>query len=94
MLLIQLHAYFVKALIKLFTDNQEIITFIKNFEHHQRAKHINVKYHWIEKTMKNDVIEFKYTSIENMIADDLTKFLRTIKFNKFLKMLRMLKKAN
>ena len=44
--------------------------------------------------MKNEVIEFKYISTENMIADDLTKSLRAIKFNKFLKMLEMLEEAN
>ena len=93
-LLIQLHAYFIKTSVKLFADNQKIITFIKNFEHHRRMKHIDVKYHWIKKAMKNDVIEFKYISTENMIADDLTKLLRAIKFNKFLKMLEMLKEAN
>ena len=94
LLLIQLHAYFVKASVKLLADNQKIITFIKNSEHHRRMKHIDVKYHWIRKAVKDGVIEFKYISTENMTADDLTKFLRAIKFNRFLKMLEMLEEAN
>ena len=93
-LLIQLHTYFVKTLVKLLTDNQKIITLIKNSEHHRRTKHIDVKYHWIRKTMKNEIIEFKYTSTENIIANDLTKSLRAIKFNRFLKMLKMLEETN
>ena len=44
--------------------------------------------------MRNEIIKFKYILTENMIINDLTKFLRAIKFNKFLKMLKMLKKAN
>ena len=94
LLLIQLHAYFVKASVKLLTDNQKIITFIKNSEHYWRTKYIDVKYHWIKKTVKNEIIEFKYISIEDMIADGLTKSLRAIKFNKFLRMLEMLEEAN
>ena len=82
---------FIKASIKLLIDNQKTITLIKNSKHHWCTKHIDViKYHWIKKAVKNEVIKFKYISTENMIADGLTKFLRAIKFNKFLKMLKML----
>ena len=94
MLLIQLHAYFIKVSVKFLTNNQKIITFIKNSEHYRRTKHIDVKYHWIRKTMKNEIIEFKYISIKNMIANDLTKPLRAIKFNRFLRMLKMLEETN
>ena len=94
LLLIQLHAYFVKASVKLLTDNQEIITFIKNSEYHRRTKHIDVKYHWIKEAVKDEIIEFKYISTEDMIANGLTKPLRAVKFNRFLKMLKMLKEAN
>ena len=93
-LLIQLHAYFVKASIKLLTDNQKVIALIKNSKYYRRTKHIDVKYHWIKKTVKNEIIKFKYISIENMIVNDLTKPLRAIKFNRFLKMLEMLEEAN
>ena len=93
-LLIQLHAYLVKASVKLFADNQKVITLIKNFEHHRRTKHIDVKYHWIREAVKDEIIEFKYISTENMIADSLTKPLRAVKFNRFLKMLGMLEEAN
>ena len=93
-LLIQLHTYFVKASIKLFADNQEVITLIKNSEHHRCTKHIDLKYHWIKETVKNGIIEFKYISTDDMAADGLTKPLRAIKFNRFLRMLGMLEEAN
>ena len=44
--------------------------------------------------MKNEIIKFKYILIKNMIINNLTKSLRTIKFNKFLKMLKILKETN
>ena len=93
-LLIQLHAYPAKAPVKLLTDNQEAITLIKNPKHHRRTKHIDVKYHWIKEAVEDEIIEFKYTSTENMAADGLTKPLRAVKFNRFLEMLEMLKKTN
>ncbi len=38
-----------------------------------KAKHIDVKYHYVRKLVKDGVIVFKYVSTKDQVADGLTK---------------------
>ena len=74
----------------IWADNQKIIVLAENSEFHRRIKHINVKYHWIRKTIADSKISLKYLSINEMIADELIKLLIVKKFAVFLSMINML----
>ena len=54
-------------------DNQGCIALAKNLTHHFRTKHIDVQYYFIREKPENKKICLKYCSMEDMIADVLTK---------------------
>jgi hypothetical protein len=59
----------------LFEDNQGCIAMSKNPVHHDRTKHIDIKYHFIRETISNGEVVITYKETENMLADILTKGL-------------------
>jgi len=63
-------------------DNQSAICMAKNSQCHGRAKHIDIKYHFIREHVKTGLVELKYCPTEDMIADMLTKGLPQDKFVK------------
>jgi len=52
---------------------------------HDKTKHIDIKYHFVRKTLERNQITLKYVSTDKMIADVLTKSLNRLKHNFFLK---------
>lgn len=60
-------------------DNQGAIALVKNSVHHQRTKHIDIRYHFIREQTVNNVINVKYMNTENMVADSLTKGVGKLK---------------
>ena len=68
-------------------DNQNAIALIKNFKFHFKTKHIDVQWHFVKKTMQNDLMQFEYCFINEMIVDEFIKILNKIKFEKFIKMI-------
>ncbi len=56
-------------------DNQGVISLTKNLTQHVRTKHIDVQHHFVQERVENDKITFEYYSIDNMVADVLTKAL-------------------
>ena len=70
----------------IYEDNQSAIAIAKNPQFHGRAKHINIKYHFIREQVNNNNIELKYCQTSEMITDMLTKGLRKIKFEKLREM--------
>ena len=60
---------------KIYEDNQSTICMTNNPQFHGRAKHIDIKYHYVGEQVLAKVIELKYCESENMIADILTKGL-------------------
>ena len=77
--------------IVIWANNQKIIVFAENSKFHRWIKHINVKYHWVHKTIADDKINLKYFFINEMIANELIKFLIIRKFAIFLNMINMCK---
>ena len=52
--------------ITIYEDNQSAICMTKNPKFHGRAKHIDLRYHFIRELVENHVLEIKYCSTENI----------------------------
>jgi len=63
-------------------DNQGAIAIAKDPVKHTRAKHIDIRFHFLRDVIKRGDIELEYCSTENMTADILTK---PVSKNKFVK---------
>ena len=74
---------FDKTCVTVFADNQGAIALSKNPVHHQRSKHIDIKYHFIRSEILNGVIELCYIPSEDNIADIFTKAVSKCRLNKF-----------
>ena len=79
-------------------DNQAAIALVKSSSSFKRAKHIDVRYHFIREESANGLIELKYLSTENQPADTpmylihrciFTKPLSSPSFNHCKKMLNI-----
>jgi hypothetical protein len=67
----------------IYEDNQNVIVLIKNSQFHARIKHIDIQTHFIKEKVIEEFIDLVYVSINQMIADDLTKSLIRDKFVQF-----------
>jgi hypothetical protein len=67
----------------IYENNQSVIILIKNSQFHARIKHIDIQIHFIREKMIERFIDLIYVSIDQMIADDLTKSLVRDKFVSF-----------
>ena len=72
-----------KQSIRLFADNQGAIALAKNPVHHQRSKHIDIRYHFIRLDVEEGVVILEYVPTNENIADLFTKPLSGFKFNDF-----------
>jgi len=68
-------------------DNQSAIAMAKNPSFHGRAKHIDMKYHYVRELVKDDKIELRYCETGNMIADMMTKGIAKTQFEKLRSMI-------
>lgn len=55
-------------------DNQSCVRVSKNVVFHDKLKHIEIKYHFIQ-----DMVQLQYTSIDEQIVDILIKLLSKVK---------------
>ena len=67
----------------MFEDNQGTILLVWNPKLHSRAKHINIKYHYIHEAVENKNIQIQNSCTEDIIVDLLTKNLLRPQFEKF-----------
>ena len=58
-----------------FTDNQAAIHICEKDVHHDRTKHINIRYHWIRDEIEAKRIQMRYINTSKQPADILTKAL-------------------
>ncbi|XP_072377937.1 uncharacterized protein [Diabrotica undecimpunctata] len=65
---------------KLFIDNLSTIAMCQSFENSKRAKHIDIKEHYIKDLVSKQLICIDYICSENNLADILTKPLSKEKF--------------
>lgn len=64
----------------LYCDNTSAINISKNPIQHSRTKHIDIRHHFIRELVEEKIIVLEHISIENQLADILTKPIDTSKF--------------
>nr|GEZ84512.1 hypothetical protein [Tanacetum cinerariifolium] len=67
--------------IPLYCDNKSAIALCCNSVQHSRAKHINVRYHFIKEQVENGIVELYFIWTEYQLADIFTKPLPKERFN-------------
>jgi hypothetical protein len=60
---------------RLYSDNQAALAIAQNLVHHQRSKHIDIRYHFVRHTVQNDQLTIDYVPTAAQTADLLTKAL-------------------
>jgi hypothetical protein len=64
----------------LLIDNQSAIQLCKNPVYHDRTKHIDTRFHYIQECVQNGKINVEYIPTGEQLADIMTKALPRIKF--------------
>ena len=64
-------------------DNQGTMNLTRNPVHHQRSKHIDIKYHFIRSEVQEGQINLEYVPSEENVADVFTKPASKIKLDNF-----------
>ena len=67
----------------LHVDNQGAIALAKNPVHHQRSKHIDIRYHFVRLEVQSGVVQLQYIPSESNVADIFTKPVTKVKLNSF-----------
>nr|GEX85598.1 retrotransposon protein, putative, unclassified [Tanacetum cinerariifolium] len=67
--------------ILLYRDNKSAIALCCNNVQHSRAKHIDVRYHFIKEKMENIIVELYFVRTEYQLTDIFTKPLPRERFN-------------
>nr|GEX25843.1 retrovirus-related Pol polyprotein from transposon TNT 1-94 [Tanacetum cinerariifolium] len=75
--------------IPLYCDNKSEIALCCNNVQHSRAKHIDVRYHYIKDQVENGIVELYFVRIKYQLADIFTKPLPRERFNFLIEKLGM-----
>ncbi|GJW01301.1 retrovirus-related pol polyprotein from transposon TNT 1-94 [Tanacetum coccineum] len=67
--------------IPLYYDNKSVIALCCNNVQHSRAKHIDVRYHFIMEQVENGIVELYFVRTEYQLVDIFTKHLPRDRFN-------------
>lgn len=70
-------------------DNKSAIELAKNPVHHERSKHIDVRFHFIQEHVKERNVHLCHVVSHDQIADVLTKPLHNILFDTYKMMMGM-----
>ncbi|GJV22554.1 retrovirus-related pol polyprotein from transposon TNT 1-94 [Tanacetum coccineum] len=70
-------------------DNKSAIALCCNNVQHSRAKHIDVRYHFIKEQVENRIVELYFVQMEYQLADIFTKPLPRERFNFLIEKLGM-----
>ncbi|PIK39827.1 hypothetical protein BSL78_23335 [Apostichopus japonicus] len=69
--------------VSLYCDNQGALALAKNPVHHQRSKHIDIRYHFIRLEVQKGNLQLVYVPSEQNVADIFTKPVSGSKLQKF-----------
>ncbi|GJT26926.1 retrovirus-related pol polyprotein from transposon TNT 1-94 [Tanacetum coccineum] len=75
--------------IPLYCDNKSAKSLCCNNVQHSRAKHIDVRYHFIKEQVENGIVELYFVQTEYQLADIFTKPLPRERFNFLIEKLGM-----
>ena len=75
----------------MFCDSQSAIHLAKNQVYHARTKHIDVRYHFVWKIIKEGEVLVQKIKTDDNPANMLTKVVTTIKFNHCLDLINIAK---
>ncbi|GJR95069.1 retrovirus-related pol polyprotein from transposon TNT 1-94 [Tanacetum coccineum] len=75
--------------IPLYCDNKSVIALCCNNVQHSRAKHIDVRYHFIKEQVENGIVELYFVRMEYQLADIFTQPLPRDRFNFLIEKLGM-----
>jgi hypothetical protein len=64
---------FPQRAIEICIDNRSAIALATNPVHHDRTKHIDLRYHFVRRAVQEQRIKLKWVSTKQMVADILTK---------------------
>jgi hypothetical protein len=64
-------------------DNQRYIKMTENPIFHDRSRHIEIRYHYIHDMVQRGALKLQYISMDERVAEVLTKPLSHIKFEYF-----------
>ena len=64
-----------KGPVVILEDNQSTIAMARNPQFHGRAKHIDIRHHFVRERVGDGTIVLRYCRAEEMVADMLTKGL-------------------
>ncbi|GKC37963.1 retrovirus-related pol polyprotein from transposon TNT 1-94 [Tanacetum coccineum] len=67
--------------IPLYSDNKSAISLCYNNVQHSRAKHIDIRYHFIKEQVENGIVELYFLRTEYQLANIFTKHLPRERFN-------------
>ncbi|GJX99576.1 hypothetical protein Tco_0356595 [Tanacetum coccineum] len=67
--------------IPLYYHNKNVIALCCNNVQHSRAKHIDIRYHFIKEKVENEIMELYFVRTEYQLADIFTKPLPRERFN-------------
>ena len=67
-------------MLKINCDSMSAIYLAKNHVHHARTKHIDVKFHFIQKILDEGDIELQKIHTKENFTDMLTKIVSRVKF--------------
>ena len=70
-------------------DNKSAIELAKNPVHHERSKHIDVRFHFIREKVKKGDMRMIHVASQDQVADIFTKPLPTALFENFKTMIGM-----
>lgn len=68
-------------MVKLFIDNKSAIALSKNPVHHDRSKHIDIRFHFIRECIEDGKVQVEHVGTERQLADLLTKALGRVRFS-------------
>ena len=71
-------------------DNQSCVKLSENPVFHDKLKHIEIKYHYIRDMVQKGAVKLQYVTIDDQIANVLTKTLAKVKFKHFREKLGIL----